>query len=163
TDPSIFCYIELPPMIGSSKITWNEHNIIDITNWLTRVLKNDRPLKYNFEQKNKLYFFRKGQTFPMIRLYFKTFAALKHFKNIVTITLQISKNWITNPEIGGIDIEVYTPNHNRFPNELNAKDCAYMISYIHQRSGDIKSRKKFCILMGDCNEIVEAERIIKVK
>src|SRR5438309_1942234 len=71
TDPSIFCYIELPPMIGSSKITWNEHNIIDITNWLTRVLKNDRPLKYNFEQKNKLYFFRKGQTFPMIRLYFK--------------------------------------------------------------------------------------------
>src|SRR5207253_7832592 len=104
--------------IGSSKITWNEHNIIDITNWLTRVLKNDRPLKYNFEQKNKLYFFRKGQTFPMIRLYFKTFAALKHCKNIVNKPCNI-------PAIGPINFKILEDTISPIRKCFSEKNLAY--------------------------------------
>jgi DNA polymerase elongation subunit (family B) len=73
-----------------------------------------------------------------------------------------SKGWVTHPGKLSFDIETYSDNHRAMPNEFNAKHVAYMISCIYQRGTDLKTRRRFGIIRGDCNDIPGVE-IIRVK
>lgn len=81
-----------------------------------------------------------------------------------------TKGWTSRPRILAFDIETYSNNHKAFPNQHHALHVAYMISVIYQRVGDKTTRKRYGIIMGDCNEIYEDARpdmrfaeIIRVK
>lgn len=75
------------------------------------------------------------------------------WKSIEPIPLEESKRWITKPRILAFDIECYSENHRAMPNMYNSLDVVYMISCIYQRYHSPKSRKRYGIILGDCNDI----------
>lgn len=89
------------------------------------------------------------------------------WNTINPIPLEESKYWLTQPKILAFDIECYSDNHRAVPDKYNALHVVYMISCIYQRYKDPKSRKRYGIIIGECNNI-PSERldnceIIKVK
>jgi DNA polymerase delta subunit 1 len=72
-----------------------------------------------------------------------------------------TQSWITHPGVLSFDIETYTDNHNAMPNKYNARHTAYMVSAIYQRTGLQETRKKYKILIGECEDIPDVI-IIKV-
>lgn len=70
-----------------------------------------------------------------------------------------SGSWVTHPGVLGFDIESYSSNHKAMPNQYHAKHVAYMISCIYQRLGRPETRKRYAIIMGDCDPIPGAEVI----
>ena len=72
---------------------------------------------------------------------------------------EISKNWRSYPKLLSYDIESYSDNHNAFPVKSFAKHVAYMISCTFQQLGDLLSRKRYLIIMGDCDNLPDAEVI----
>lgn len=76
-----------------------------------------------------------------------------NWKTMGPIAEDICQNWITYPGMLAFDIETYSNNHLAFPDKYNARHVAYMISCIFQRFGDNSTRKRYGIIMGNCNEI----------
>lgn len=78
---------------------------------------------------------------------------IAHWFTMEAIPLEQCKNWNTQPGILSFDIECYSHNHRAMPDKYNAPDVAYMISCIYQRYGDASSRKRYGIVIGDCEQI----------
>lgn len=77
------------------------------------------------------------------------------------------ETWTTKPGILAFDIECYSDNHRQIPDKYNALHCAYMISCIYQKYQQADTRKRYGIIIGECNHIPEEKlahcEIIKVK
>lgn len=78
---------------------------------------------------------------------------LGNWRSLTPIPSEESKSWITKPRLLAFDIECYSPNHKAMPNELHAKHVAYMISLIYQEVGNPESRKRFGLIIGDCDQV----------
>lgn len=72
------------------------------------------------------------------------------------------RSWSTKPRVLAVDGEMYSDNHRAMPNPLRLTNICNMWSCIFQQLGVPESRKRYCILVGDCKEIPDAE-VIKVK
>jgi DNA polymerase elongation subunit (family B) len=66
-----------------------------------------------------------------------------------------SKGWTTQPGVLAFDIECYSNNHRAMPDKYNALHVAYMISCIYQRYRDPTTRRRYGVIIGDCNHIPE--------
>ena len=83
------------------------------------------------------------------------------WRTMTQVSAEESKSWTTYPGVLSFDIECYSDNHKAMPNKYNSKHVAYIITCVYQRLGNKNTRKKYCILYGDCDE-VEGSEIIKV-
>jgi len=79
------------------------------------------------------------------------------YKNLTKLPEELTKGWSTNPLVAAIDIECYSHRHKAMPNKSFAQDVVFQVSYILQRLGNPASRKKFLLVVGDCDEIPGAE------
>lgn len=74
---------------------------------------------------------------------------------------------VTRPRILAFDIETYSDNHRAFPDKMDSKHVCYMISCIYQRYLDPSSKKRYGIVLGDCDDIPRSVlddcEIVKVK
>ena len=64
-----------------------------------------------------------------------------------------TKGWLTKPRLLAFDIECYAQNHNAMPNKYSISDVAYMVSCIYQKVGDPSTRKRYGIVIGDCEDV----------
>ena len=55
------------------------------------------------------------------------------------------------PTVLTYDIECYSDNHKAMPIKTMDAHVAYMISCIYQRIGDRSTRKRYLIILGDCD------------
>lgn len=78
---------------------------------------------------------------------------IAQWDTITNIPLEECKGWNTYPGVLAFDIEAYSNNHRAFVDKFNALHVAYMISCIYQRYGDPSTRKRYGIVIGDCNHI----------
>ena len=81
------------------------------------------------------------------------------YTDITPIAESNSKHLRASPKILSYDIEAYSDIKGTFPVSSFAKHVAYMISCTFQRLGDRSTRKRFLILMGDCEDLPNAEVI----
>ncbi len=56
------------------------------------------------------------------------------------------------------DLETYSDNHSKLPDSLNIEHVPYLYSVVYQRVGLPESRRRYVILIGECNPI-DHERI----
>lgn len=63
------------------------------------------------------------------------------------------RDWTSQPGVLAFDIECYSNNHRAMPDKFNALHVAYMISCIFQRYRDPTTRRRYGIVIGDCNHI----------
>lgn len=69
------------------------------------------------------------------------------------IPLEQCMGWTTRPGILAFDIECYSNNHRAMPDKYNALHVAYMISFIYQRHRSPETRRRYGVIIGDCNHI----------
>ena len=91
---------------------------------------------------------------PTIREYFVDWKKLNPIDPAITAT------WMVDPSILAWDIETYSDNHRSMPSAYNIAHCIYLISVIFQVINRPETKKKYCIIYGECNE-VEGTEIIK--
>ena len=82
--------------------------------------------------------------------------------NVTPLPYTETKGWFTSPRILSYDIETYCDNHRTFPSAYNDKHCIFNISLIYKQRGVKESLKRYCIVLGDTDE-VEGTEIIKVE
>ena len=78
---------------------------------------------------------------------------ISDYQNLEPIDPDITKSWSGMPHELAIDIEVYTDNHNAMPIRTMNSHVAYMISCIYQKIGRKDTRKKYLIILGDCDDL----------
>lgn len=87
--------------------------------------------------------------------------------DIEAIDPDICFDWTSHFRLMGIDAEQYSNNHRIFPEATNINHKAFMLSCVFQIEGDESTRERYCIILGDANEIPEERLknsyIIKVK
>ena len=81
------------------------------------------------------------------------------YKDLVALPPEETEGWNVKPWMAAIDIETYSTNHRSMPNQNYIKDCAFQISYILQQMGRPETRKKYLLVLGDCDDIPGAEVI----
>ena len=79
------------------------------------------------------------------------------YKSLTPISPEKSKGWMTTPRILSIDGEMYSSNHNAFPNKYDPNHPCYMLSCVYQVISKPETRKKILINIGGCDEIPGAE------
>jgi DNA polymerase elongation subunit (family B) len=85
------------------------------------------------------------------------------YKNVSSIPSKVSESWFTHPRILAFDIETYSDNHKAMPNSLNSKHVSNIISCIYYELGNIESRKRYVIVLGDSNEVGNGVVVIRVQ
>lgn len=73
--------------------------------------------------------------------------------NLSPIPQNLTSNWVSPIKILSFDIETYSTNHKKMPNELCIDHPAYMLQGVSQIQGMRHTRKRYAILIGDCNPI----------
>lgn len=81
------------------------------------------------------------------------------FNNIKPTEVSIAKEIFTYPLILVFDIECYSKNHRSMPCEIRRSDIVYMISVTTQVFQKRKTRKRYCIILGDVKELPDCEVI----
>ena len=78
---------------------------------------------------------------------------IANWQTMTPVPNEECKSWVTQPMILAFDIECYSDNHRAMPDKYNALHIAYMISCISQRHRDSSTRKRYGIIIGECNHI----------
>jgi len=87
---------------------------------------------------------------------------LVNWKNMDPVDFEECKEWQSYPTLLSYDIEAYSDKHNMMPVKTFAKHVSYMISCTFQKAAHLDTRKRYLILMGDCDNLPNAE-IIRVR
>lgn len=85
------------------------------------------------------------------------------YQNIQAVPRSQSERWFTYPRILAFDIETYSDNHKAMPDSLNSKHVSNIISCIYYELGNIQSRKKYVIVLGDSKEVGDDVKVIRVQ
>jgi DNA polymerase elongation subunit (family B) len=85
------------------------------------------------------------------------------YTNVKPIDQKETDSWFTNPRILAFDIETYSDNHKAMPNPLVSKHVCNIISLIYYELGNVESRKRYVIVLGDSNEIGDDIVVIRVQ
>jgi DNA polymerase elongation subunit (family B) len=81
-DFDAFCYVELPLFVNNSYVNWEGFREKLVYERICDMLGEDKPHRYRFEKKEKLYFYRgKGKTYPMLLLCFKNISSMIMCRN----------------------------------------------------------------------------------
>jgi DNA polymerase elongation subunit (family B) len=73
--------------------------------------------------------------------------------DIVPIPLEVTTSWVTCPKLAAFDIETYSDRKLCLPRKNNPAHSAYLYSVICQKLRDQSSRKRYAIVIGDCDQI----------
>ena len=91
---------------------------------------------------------------------------IAEWDTMTPIPVEECKEWSTQPGILAFDIECYSDNHRAMPDRYNSKHVAYMISCIYQKYKNPGTRRRYGVVIGDCNHIPEEKlsncEVIKV-
>jgi DNA polymerase elongation subunit (family B) len=70
-----------------------------------------------------------------------------------TISPSQDQSALTQPGILCMDIETYSDNYRKMPDNKNSLHVAYMISCVYQRYQQNDTRKRYGIICGDCGKV----------
>ncbi|MEK7070453.1 MAG: 3'-5' exonuclease, partial [Patescibacteria group bacterium] len=84
------------------------------------------------------------------------------YTDIIPIDNKDTKTWHVNPTVLAFDIETYSTNHKAFPNKFKIEDVPYIISAIVQKTGYPETRKRYCVVFGETDDVEIADEIVSV-
>jgi len=98
------CYIELPLFCQGCYIQWDKNRAIEIYNYLVLKLGDNAPNNFDFFYKHKLYYYKNGKKYPMIRLNFKSIDNMRKCQYLVSKPLSINPYGTINFKMWEFDI-----------------------------------------------------------
>ncbi|MNK73459.1 DNA polymerase II [compost metagenome] len=84
-DYPVFCHIELPRVVNGREKNWKTDDVLKVRKFIMDRLKlgEEDDLKLNFINRQRLYYYRGTQKYPMLLAQFKTIEAMKHCHHIM--------------------------------------------------------------------------------
>lgn len=77
-----FCYVELPLFLNNSFVSWTQYRQNIVYEAICNILGEDRPYRYRFEMKEKIYFYKgKNKKYPMFLMCFHSISSMQSCKN----------------------------------------------------------------------------------
>jgi DNA polymerase elongation subunit (family B) len=113
-----FCHVELPMYIKGMKIQWSENSCNQIYNALCSCLGDDKPIGYRFYEREKAYYFKMGQKFPMMIMMFRRNEAMKKMENRLKYALYIDI-------YGKVELKVWETEISMVRKLLSTRDVKY--------------------------------------
>lgn len=164
--PFLICHFETEEamrhctnLLGKQAYNVKQLGLIKAKVWETSITTIHRlvtEIKVGYGQ----WFKAKGEKVPeMDRISYLEEEYIVPYKEIVPLDEESTKSWSVSPLIAAIDIECYSHNHRAMPNRDYADDVVFQISFILQRLGQAKTRKKYLLVVGPCDPIPGAEVI----
>ena len=129
-DFDIFCYVELPLVLNNSYVRWQGYREKLIYDAICYKLGDDRPHRYMFVQKEKLYFYKgKGpnggaKTYPMLLLCFHSVSSMMACKKKLGYPFKVRGLKGGNEEIM-VSVRVWETHIPLERKLLTLRDCRY--------------------------------------
>ena len=132
--PPVFCQVELPLIVDNQRRTWTEDDILSITNYINQsVLREKEMFKMEVVNREKLYYYNSNQKYLMLRLHFRTEAAMQkceyHFtartKDELTQKFKTTPKPIRIKDIGTVNMRFWHTDITTIRRLLTLKDGQY--------------------------------------
>lgn len=81
------------------------------------------------------------------------------YKTMTPIDLKETTTWEVYPKIFSWDIETYSKNHRQMPISTRRSDCIFIISITFQFRKKPETRRKYSLVLGQCDHIEGSEVI----
>jgi DNA polymerase delta subunit 1 len=113
-----YCHIELPLFAGHKRIQWTQYKAQQVYDAICWKMGENKPFKYFYSQKEKLYYYRGGRKYPMITVLFKNMKCMYDCKN------KLSKPFTIN-DIGLLACKVWETNVSPIRKLLTLRNMKY--------------------------------------
>ncbi len=84
-----FCYVELPLYIGHRRINWSGYKAQQVYESICWRMGDNKPFKYSFQRREKLYYYKGGKKYPMLVVLFRTLKAMYECKSKLSKPIKI--------------------------------------------------------------------------
>lgn len=124
-DFDVFCFVELPLFLNNSFIRWEGFKQQLVYEAICYKLGDDRPHRYMFTQKKKLYYYKgKNKTYPMMLLCFHSISSMMACKRKLGYPIKVkglksANDWTQVP------LKVWETNVPVVRKLLTLKDCKF--------------------------------------
>lgn len=140
------------PGEGYMELTMHENKITTF-----RRLMSKRDIKYG------QWFTIKGCKIPVesphrVSKYYCT-EYIVNYETMNGISDELTSKWFVYPKIFSWDIETYSKNHKQMPVSSRRSDCVYAISVVFQYLEHEETRRKYCLVFGNCEPSSDGEII----
>jgi len=119
------CWFELPEIIEGEAFLWDDQSVHIFILWLSKILKDHSPIKYELERRKSYYYYQKDRLRPFLKLYFKSDDAMRHCINLLKKPKNVSI-WIDGKQksIGeNIRCSAFENDINTYIKLLSEKEC----------------------------------------
>jgi DNA polymerase elongation subunit (family B) len=113
-----YCHIELPLFAGYKRIQWSQYKAQQVFDAICWKMGENKPFKFFYSQKEKLYYYRGGKKYPMMTVLFKNMKCMYDCKN------KLSKPFSVN-EIGLLACKVWETNISPIRKLLTLRNMKY--------------------------------------
>lgn len=76
-----YCHVELPLYVGNRRMMWSSYKAQQVFESICWMTGDNKPFKYFFQQKEKLYYYRGGKRYPMLILLFDNIRSMNSCRN----------------------------------------------------------------------------------
>ena len=91
----VFCYIELPLFVRNKFFKWDKYLVGDLISHINSLLKdNQKILKGDFIQAQKIYYYQGSRTHPFIRVYFTNLQSMRNCKYVLNNAINTRWGWM---------------------------------------------------------------------
>ena len=120
-----FCYVELPQFLNNSYIRWKGFRERIVYDAICYKLEEDRPHKYMYVEKEKLYFYKgKNKKYPMLLLCFHSVESMQKCKNKLKYPFKVRGIKGDNDETM-VSLKVWETHIPLERKMLTLKNCKY--------------------------------------
>lgn len=121
-DFPIFCWVELPSIVNGSFFYWDNFQANKVYSYICKVMDEKKPLEFNFDFKQKLYYYQGDKKYPMMLLKFNTLEAMNYCRNLLSKPRNIYG-------FGSLVFNVYEYNIDpvrKFMTTIDADFCSWL-------------------------------------
>lgn len=118
TDFPVFCYLELPCVIGGMYFNWDQTEAGKVMDYIKRAMGDNAPTNWVFGRFQKLYYYQADKKYPMLFLQFRTLAALDHCKNLFNKPREIRP-------FGALNLNIYENKIDIVRKLFTVRDCNF--------------------------------------
>lgn len=113
-----YCHIELPLFVGHKRVQWTNYKAQQLFESICWKLGDNKPFKYFYSQKEKLYYYRGGRKYPMLTVLFKNMKSMYDCKNKLSKPFKVK-------DIGLVACKVWEVNISPVRKLLTLRNMKY--------------------------------------
>lgn len=101
-----YCYVELPMFVNGRYFKWDHGKVNEFMTMISATLGDNNPISWDFDNWKKIYYYRPGTTYPMIRCQFRTLKAMNNCARILEQSIKTTHWGFITCKVHELDITI---------------------------------------------------------